>query len=124
MSKMLGARRSRGREKGKGTGQFEVADMDPKELDVRRTRRGVYPAVGTPGGTTWKNFVQKYNENRRTPSPGSQFQTTSTEAMDTDEAQKVTTEIVKTLIEKQQEEKEKTAPEELEERTTTSSPST
>ena len=54
--------------------------------------------------------MQKYGENRRTPSPSSQFQTTSTEAMDTDEAQKVTTEIVKVLMEKKEEEKEEEAP--------------
>ena len=95
MSKVVSTQRSRQKEKSKGNGQFGVADTDPQELDVRRTRRGTYPALGAPAGTTWKNFVQKYGEKQRTPSPSSQFQTTSTEAMDTDEAQKVTTEIEK-----------------------------
>ena len=82
MSKVVSTKRSRQKEKSKGTGQFGVADTDPQELDVRRTRKGTYPALGTPAGTTWKNFVQKYGEKQRTPSPSSQFQTTSTEAMD------------------------------------------
>ena len=110
MSKVVSTKRSRQKEKSKGTGQFGVADADPQELDVRRTRRSTYPALGAPAGTTWKNFVQKYGEKQRTPSLSSQFQTTSTEAMDTDEAQKVTTEIVKVLIEKQEQEKEKVSP--------------
>ena len=110
MSKVVSTKRSRQKEKSKGTGQFGVADADPQELDVRRTRRGTYPVLGAPTGTTWRNFVQKYGERKRTSSPSSQFQTTSTEAMDTDEAQKVTTEIVKVLIEKQEQEKEKVSP--------------
>ena len=110
MSKVVSTKRSRQKEKSKGTGQFGVADADPQELDVRRTRRGTYPALGAPAGTTWKNFVQKYGEKRRTPSPSSQFQTTSTEAMDTDEVQKVTTEIVKVLIEKQEQEHRENIP--------------
>ena len=109
MSKMAGVRKNRGKDK-KGTGQFKIADTDPKELDVRKTRRGAYAAPSAPTGTTWKSFMQKYNDNRRTPSPSSQFQTTSTEAMDTDEAQKVTTEIVKTLMEKQKEDGEELPP--------------
>ena len=110
MSKILGTRKSRSREKAKGTGQFGVADTDSEELDVRRTRRGLYVAPGLSKGTNWKSFMQKYNENRRTPSPSSQFQTTSTEAMDTDEAQRVTAEVVKTLIEKQEADKQKVPP--------------
>ena len=109
MSKMAGVRKNRGKDK-KGTGQFKIADTDPKELDVRKTRRGTYAAPSAPSGTTWKSFMQKYNDNRRTPSPSSQFQTTSTEAMDTDEAQKVTTEIVKTLMEKQKGDREELPP--------------
>ena len=57
MSKVVSTKRSRQKKKSKGTGQFRVADADPQELDVRRTRRGTYPALGAPAGTTWKNFV-------------------------------------------------------------------
>ena len=115
MSRMLSLRKTRGREKARGAGQFGVADADPQELDVKRTRRGVYSSPGPQPGTTWKKFMHQYNEKRRTPSPSSQFQTTSTEAMDTDEAQRVTAQVVKTLMEKQEEEKQDNPPTKVDE---------
>ena len=121
MSRMLSLIKTRGREKARGTGQFGVADADPQELDVRRTRRGVYPSPGPQPGTTWKKFMHQYSEKRRTPSPSSQFQTTSTEAMDTDEAQRVTAEVVKTLMEKQEEEEQDNPPTKMDEEEETSS---
>ena len=39
MSRMLSLRKTRGREKARGVGQFGVADADPQELDLKRTRR-------------------------------------------------------------------------------------
>ena len=92
-----------------------MADADPQELDVKRTRRGVYSSPGPQPGMTWKKFMHQYNEKRRTPSPSSQFQTTSTEAMDTDEAQRVTAQVVKTLMEKQEEEKQDNPPTKMDE---------
>ena len=110
MSRILSLRKTRGREKARGAGQFGVADADTQELDVKRTRRGMYSSPGPQPGTTWKKFMHQYNEKRRTPSPSSQFQTTSTEAMDTDEAQRVTAKVVKTLMEKQEGEKQDNPP--------------
>ena len=52
MSTVVSTKTSRQKEKSKGTGQFGVANADPQELDVRRTRRGTYPALGAPAGTT------------------------------------------------------------------------
>ena len=59
MSKMVGVRKSRGRDKQRGAGQFGVADTDPKELDVRKTRRGTYTAPSAPTGSTWKELYAK-----------------------------------------------------------------
>ena len=59
--------------------------------------------------------MHQYNEKRRTSSPSSQFQTTSTEAMDTDEAQRVTAKVVKTLMEKQEGEKQDNPPTKMDE---------
>ena len=105
----MSSRKSRGKEKSRGAGQFGVADEDLQELDVRRTRKGLYTAPGPSPGTTWSKFVQRYNEKQRTPSPSSQFQTSSTEAMDTDEAHKVTVKVVEKLIGKQEEQGETNA---------------
>ena len=48
----MSSRKIREKEKSKGAGQFGVADEDLQELDVRRTRRGLYSAPGPPSGTT------------------------------------------------------------------------
>ena len=57
MSKTI-TRKSKTKEKGEG--QLGVADIDPHELDIRRTRHGTYPAPGTPTGTTWKLQLQRF----------------------------------------------------------------
>ena len=56
MSKML-VRKTKTKEKGEG--QLGVADIDPHELDIRKTRHGAYPVLGTPTGITWKQHLQK-----------------------------------------------------------------
>ena len=90
--------------KDKGEGQLGVADIDPHELDVRRTRHGTYPAPGTPTGTTWKLQLQKFRDKKEERSPSSNMVSSSTEAMDSDEAQKATAAIVQKLVKKQAEE--------------------
>ena len=87
----------------KGEGQLGVAEVDPHELDVRKTRHGKYQALGAPTGLTWKQHVSKKQDRH---SPSSQFISSSTEAMDSDEAHRVTTKIVQKLV-KKQEDKEK-----------------
>ena len=55
MSRMLSLRKTRGREKARGAGQFGVADTDPQELDVKRDQKG---CVFFPRSTTW-NYLEK-----------------------------------------------------------------
>ena len=86
--------------KEKGEGQLGVADTDPHELDIRKTRHGAYPAPGTPSGTTWKQQLQKLRDKTGEKS-SSNLVSSSTEAMDLDDAQKATTAIVQRLVEKQ-----------------------
>ena len=38
MSRILSLRKTRGREKARGAGQFGVADADPQELDCKNSR--------------------------------------------------------------------------------------
>ena len=107
MSKTI-TRKSRTKEKGEG--QLGIADIDPHELDVRKTRHGAYPALGTPAGTTWKLHLQRFKDKNEERSPSSNVVSSSTEAMDSDEAQKVTTAIVQKLVGKQTEEEAKEKP--------------
>ena len=93
--------------KVKEEGQLGVAEVDPHELDVRKTRHGKYQALGTPTGITWRQHLNKKQDRH---SPSSQIVSSSTEAMDSDEAQKVTTKIVQKLVEKQKEEEKTDQP--------------
>ena len=104
MSKTL-VRKSKTKEKGEG--QLGVADIDPHELDIRKTRHGAYPVPGTPTGITWKQHLQRLRDKNKEKSPSSNFVSSSTEAMDSDEAQRATTAIVQRLVEKQVEEETK-----------------
>ena len=101
MSKII-TRKSKTKEKGEG--QLGVADIDPHELDVRKTRHGTYPAPGTATGTTWKLQLQRFRDKKEERSPSSNVVSSSTEAMDSDEAQRATTAIVQKLVKKQAEE--------------------
>ena len=101
MSKII-TRKTKIREKREG--QLGVADIDPHELDVRKTRHGTYPALGTPTGTTWKLQLQRIRDKKEERSPSSNVVSSSTEAMDSDEAQRATTAIVQKLVKKQAEE--------------------
>ena len=87
--------------KERGEGQFGVADIDPHELDVRKTRHGTYPVPGTPTGITWRQQLQRLRKKDEGKSPSSNLVSSSTEAMDSDEAQRATTAIVQKLAEKQ-----------------------
>ena len=91
----------------KGEGQLGVAEVDPHELDVRKTRHGKYQALGAPTGLTWKQHVSKKQDRH---SPSSQFISSSTEAMDSYEAQRVTTKIVQKLVKKQEDEEKADQP--------------
>ena len=91
--------------KTKEEGQLGVAEVDPHELDVKKTRHGKYQALGTPTGLTWRQHINKKQDRH---SPSSQIVSSSTEAMDSDEAQRATAKIVQKLVEKQKNEEEKT----------------
>ena len=91
----------------KGEGQLGVAEVDPHELDVRKTRHGKYQAQGTPTGLTWRQHLNKKQDRH---SPSSQFVSSSTEAMDSDEAQRATAKIVQKLVEKQKDEEKADQP--------------
>ena len=101
MSKII-TRKSKTKEKGEG--QLGVADVNPYELNVRKTRHGTYPAPGTPTGTTWKLQLQRFRDKKEERSPSSNVVSSSTEAMDSDEAQRATAAIVQKLVKKQAEE--------------------
>ena len=91
----------------KGEGQLGVAEVDPHELDVRKTRHGKYQAQGTPTGLTWRQHLNKKQDRH---SPSSHFVSSSTEAMDSDEAQRATAKIVQKLVEKQKDEEKTDQP--------------
>ena len=57
MSQIL--RRSKTKEKSKISPQYDVADLDPADLDIRQTRHTQYPAVPPTTGGTWKQIVIK-----------------------------------------------------------------
>ena len=122
MSKQTTIRKLRSNQKAKVSGQFALAEEDPQALDTRKTRGKSYPSKGTASGIPWSVHVKKHQKQGRESSPSSQFQTSSTEAMDTDEAQKATAEVVKHLIQKkdneQSKEKESTQVQEDEENLT------
>ena len=122
MSKQTTIRKLRSSQKAKVSGQFALAEEDPQALDTRKTRGKSYPSKGTASGIPWSVHVKKHQKQGRESSPSSQFQTSSTEAMNTDEAQKATAEVVKHLIQKkdneQSKEKENTQVQEDEENLT------
>ena len=61
----------------------------------------------TPTGLTWKQHLNKKQDRH---SPSSHFVSSSTEAMDSDEAQKATAKIVQKLVEKQKDEEKTDQP--------------
>ena len=69
--------------------QFGVArPLRPEDLDTRVTRQGIYPSLPAPNGVPWSEYV-KVQRNR--PSSIS----SSTEALESDQARYVTRRIVK-----------------------------
>ena len=69
--------------------QFGVArPLLPEDLDTRVTRQGIYPSLPAPNGVPWSEYV-KVQRNR--PSSIS----SSTEALESDQARYVTRRIVK-----------------------------
>ena len=69
--------------------QFGVArPLQPEDLDTRVTRQGIYPSLPAPNGVPWSEYVRVQ---RNRPSSIS----SSTEALESDQARHVTRRIVK-----------------------------
>ena len=69
--------------------QFGVArPLQPEDLDTRVTRKGIYPSPPAPSGVPWSEYVRTH---RNRPSSVS----SSTEALESDQARYVTRKIVK-----------------------------
>ena len=69
--------------------QFGVArPLWPEDLDTRVTRQGIYPSLPAPNGVLWSEYVRVH---RNRPSSIS----SSTEALESDQARYVTRKIVK-----------------------------
>ena len=90
--------------------KYGVSEWDPSELDVRQTRHGTYGAKPPPKGGTWteqfKEEAYKLRQRQReAESPEFLSPHSTTDTMDTDEAQEVSR-LLKEKIEKDQEEPE------------------
>ena len=69
--------------------QFGVArPLRPEDLDTRVTRQGIYPSLPAPNGVPWSEYVRV--QRNRLSSISS-----STEALESDQARYVTRKIVK-----------------------------
>ena len=90
--------------------KYGVSEWDPSELDVRQTRHGTYGAKPPPKGGTWteqfKEEAYKLRQKQReAESPEFLSPHSTTDTMDTDEAQEVNR-MIKEKMEKDQEETE------------------
>ena len=87
--------------------QYKVVDpISLADLENIHTRKGKYPTRPPPfGQLTWeeakRNKEEKLKKLRKERSPSTPLETTSTEAMDTDEAQEFGKEIVAKATERQ-----------------------
>ena len=63
--------------------QFSVARaLQPEDLDRRVTRQGIYPSLPAPNGISWSEYVRTHRKS------------SSTEALESDQARYVTRRIV------------------------------
>ena len=104
MSKTITKKRSKQKEVDP---KFGVSEWDPAELDVRQTRHGTYESKPPPRGGTWRDQIKKEayrlrQRQREADSPEFISPRSTTDTMDTDEAQ----EINKQIIEKMEKEPE------------------
>ena len=87
--------------------KYGISDWDPAELDVRQTRHGTYGAKPPPKGGTWteqfKEETYKLRQRQReAESPEFLSPHSTTDTMDTDEAQEVNR-LIKEKMEREQE---------------------
>ena len=87
--------------------KFGVSEWDPAELDVRHTRHGTYESRPPPRGGTWREQIKEEayklrQRQREEESPEFISPHSTTDTMDTDEAQEINKRI-KDRIEKEPE---------------------
>ena len=104
MSKTIVRKRSKQKEIDP---KFEVSEWDPAELDVRQTRHGTYESKPPPRGGTWRDQIKEEayklrQRQREADSPEFISPHSTTDTMDTDEAQEINKQIME-KIEKQPE---------------------
>ena len=82
--------------------KFGVSEWDPAELDVRHTRHGTYESKPPPRGGTWRDQIKKEayklrQRQREADSPEFISPHSTTDTMDTDEAQEITKQIIEKI---------------------------
>ena len=87
--------------------KFGVSEWDPAELDVRHTRHGTYESRPPPRGGTWRDQIKEEayklrQRQREVDSPEFISPHSTTDTMDTDEAQEINKQITE-RIEKESE---------------------
>ena len=82
--------------------KFGVSEWDPAELDVRHTRHGTYESRPPPRGGTWRDQIKKEayrlrQRQREEDSPEFISPHSTTDTMDTDEAQEISKQITERM---------------------------
>ena len=82
--------------------KFGVSEWDPAELDVRQTRYGTYESRPPPRGGTWRDQIKKEayklrQRQREEESPEFISPHSTTDTMDTDEAQEINKQITEKI---------------------------
>ena len=82
--------------------KFGVSEWDPAELDVRQTRHGTYESRPPPRGGTWRDQIKEEayklrQRKREADSPEFISPHSTTDTMDTDEAQEINKQIMEKI---------------------------
>ena len=82
--------------------KFGVSEWDPAELDVRQTRHGTYESRPPPRGATWRDQIKEEayklrQRQREADSPEFISPHSTTDTMDTDEAQEINKQIMERI---------------------------
>ena len=82
--------------------KFGVSEWDPAELDVRHTRHGTYESRPPPRGGTWRDQIKEEayklrQRQREEDSPEFISPHSTTDTMDTDEAQEINKQITERM---------------------------
>ena len=99
MSKTIVKKRSKQKEIDP---KFGVSEWDPAELDVRHTRHGTYESRSPPRGGTWREQIKKEayklrQKQREVDSPEFISPHSTTDTMDTNEAQEINKQIIERI---------------------------